>query len=381
MKSLILTIAILATAGVAHADEVPFFSGPNVPDYVATMIGHDTYTKPPNTLRIVKQHDGWTFVEEKRGDSTKSVYANFFKNVTARGGQEHGNEITWFAVRIVEPKNDYFGIKAVEDSKDEEAVAGEKCRWLELMRSTPQERKYGPIWMNCLTEDGIEVANKVLFSDKKLMSDMRLTELKRMSVAEADVLPPKALFDAQFWLKPFVSYPDHVVSAADFEAKQVGDRSEVRLLRHYPWYWRERRGKDGTLQLTIWNTQENQGLYYSSTKTERRLDLHRERLDPKRPWNQLDMATGKVNLGRNDTYLGETCTWFDLMPNVADAGRSQCLTSDGIPLKDIHTSGWGRGESFETKSLTRRTVDMQEIRPKQEYLDPMHWGFPVSNDR
>ncbi|MFS2150680.1 hypothetical protein [Rhizobium sp. Rhizsp42] len=376
-----LTIAILATGGVANADEVPFFGRSNVPDYVATMVGHETYSKAPDTFRTVKQHDGWTFVEEKRGDSTKSIYANFFKNVTSRAGREHGNEIIWFGVRFVEPKDDYSGIKAVIASKDEEAVAGEKCKWLELKRGAPQERKYGPIWMSCITEDGIEVANKVLFSDKKLMSEMRLTELKRMPVAEADVLPPKALFDVNFWLKPFANYPDHVVGEADFEAKQVGDRSEVRLLRHYPWYLRERRGNDGSLQLTIWNTQENQGLYYSSSKTERRLDFRRERLDPKRPWNRFDMATGKVNLGRTDTYLGQACTWFDLMPNVADAGRSQCLTSDGIPLKDIHTSGWGAGESFETNSLTRRAVDMQEIRPKQQYLDPMRWGFPVSNDR
>ena len=89
------------------------------------------------------------------------------------------------------------------------------------------------------------------------------------------------------------------------------------------------------------------------------------------------MATGKVNLGRHDTFLGEKCTWFDLMPNVADAGQSQCLTSDGIPLMDIHTSGWGSGERFETGSFERRAINMAEIMPPEEYMDPVTWGFPI----
>ncbi|WP_245510430.1 hypothetical protein [Rhizobium pisi] len=95
-----------------------------------------------------------------------------------------------------------------------------------------------------MTSDGIEVATKVLFSQGEVMTEERLTEIKRGPVPEADVLPSRQLFDATTWLKPLRNYPDRPQSAIDFEAKLVATASDnpsvnrtstVRLLRHYPW--------------------------------------------------------------------------------------------------------------------------------------------------
>jgi hypothetical protein len=240
--------------------------------------------------------------------------------------------------------------------------------------------------MTCLTSDGIEVATKVLFSKGKLMSEARLTEIKRGPVPEAEVLPPRQLFDASTWLKPLRTYPDHPPSAVDFEAKLVArasdnpsiDRtSEVRMLRHYPWWFRRSEGKDGSIRIEVWNELENQGIVYSSSKRERRIVAGRSSLDPKRPFSQFSSQTGMENLGEQGQFLGENCTWYNLTPNMADASQKQCITSDGVPLKDDHWSGLSAVESFDTMAFTRRPVDIGEMQPPREYLDPSAWGFAL----
>ena len=82
-----------------------------------------------------------------------------------------------------------------------------------------------------------------------------------------------------------------------------------------------------------------------------------------------------VDLGRNERVLGETCSWFDMMPNVMDAGLHECRTADGIVLKDVRFS---RGSSFPSVAtrLTRRPVALSEILPPRDMMAPRSWGLP-----
>lgn len=83
----------------------------------------------------------------------------------------------------------------------------------------------------------------------------------------------------------------------------------------------------------------------------------------------------KKNLDRTETVLGETCRWFDMMPNKADAGRLACLTKDGIALKD-EISGRGMGvRRWTAIHLARRPVSLEEIKPAAELLEPQRWGI------
>lgn len=376
-------IGLATTATTAHAGQVPFFPDANVPDYTAKMVVRETYGDGKDNWRTVKHHNGWTHVEETKGDETHIWYGHFFQNIILSTGKKEGEESKRFSIRQAEPSRDYLGIKEVKETNDVETIGGEQCRWLEIVRGPPQEAAR-PIWLTCLTGDGIEVATKVLFSKGEVMTEARLTEIKRGPVPEADVQPPRRLFDAGTWLEPLRDYPDRPSNAVDFEAKLVAtasdnpmvDRtSEVRLLRHYPWWFRRRDGKDGSIQITVWNELENQGISYASSKGERRVVAAHSPKDPKRPHQGFHESTGMEKLGEQAEYLGEKCTWYDLMPNMADAGQKQCITSDGIPLKDNHWSGWGAVESFDTVEVTRRAVDMTEMLPPKEYLDASAWGF------
>ncbi|TBF33608.1 hypothetical protein ELG93_14730 [Rhizobium ruizarguesonis] len=377
---MIVFLAVGLSTATAHASGLPFFPNTNVPDYTAKLVVRDTLDGKDN-WRVVQHHNGWTHVEETQGDEIYIWYGHFFQNILLSTVKKDGEEINRFNIRQVEPSFDYLGIKQVKETNDVETVGGEQCRWWEIVRKPPAER---PIWMTCLTSDGIEVATKVLFSKGKLMSEARLTEIKRGPVPEADVLPPRQLFEATTWLKPLRTYPDHPPSAVDFEARLVArasdnpsidKTSEVRLLRHYPWWFRQSDGKDGSIRIEAWNELESQGISYSSSKRERRIVAGRSSLDPKRPFDQFSSQTGMENLGEQGQFLGENCTWYDLTPNMADASQKQCITSDGIPLKDDHWSGWSAVESFDTVAFTRRPVDIGEMQPPREYLDPSAWGI------
>lgn len=381
MNRLIVFLAVALSTATAHASELPFFPNTNVPDYTAKLVVRDTLDGKDN-WRVVQHHNGWTHVEETQGDETHIWYGHFFQHIVLSTGKKDGDEIKRFNIRQAEPSFDYLGIKQVKETNDVETVGGEECRWRQIVRAPPPS----PIWMTCLTSDGIEVATKVLFSKGELMSEALLTEIKRGPVPEADVLPPRQLFDASTWLKPLRTYPDHPPSAVDFEARLVArasdnpsidKTSEVRLLRHYPWWFRQSDGKDGSIRIDIWNELENQGISYSSSKRERRIVAGRSSLDPKRPFSQFSSQTGMENLGEQGQFLGENCTWYDLTPNTADANQKQCITSDGIPLNDDHWSGWIAVESFDTVAFTRRPVDIGEMQPPREYLDPSAWGFAL----
>ncbi|WP_245485522.1 MULTISPECIES: hypothetical protein [Rhizobium] len=381
MNRMIVFVVIALATGTAHANGLPFFPNTNVPDYTAKLAVRDTLDGK-DYWRVVQHHNGWTHVEETQGDETHIWYGRFFQNIVLSTGKKDGEEIKRFNIRQVEPSYDYLGIKQVKETNDVETVGSEECRWWEIVRAPPPS----PIWMTCLTSDGIEVATKVLFSKGEVMSEARLTEIKRGPVPEAEVLPPRQLFDASTWLKPLRTYPDHPPSAVDFEAKLVArasdnpsiDRtSEVRMLRHYPWWFRQRDGKDGSIRIEVWNELENQGIFYSSSKRERRIVAGRSSLDPKRPFSKFSSQTGMENLGEQGQFLGENCTWYDLTPNMADASQKQCITSDGIPLKDDHWSGLSAVESFDTMAFTRRPVDIGEMQPPREYLDPSAWGLAL----
>ncbi len=373
MYRLIVFSAITIATGSAHASEVPYFASPDVPDYTAKMIEHDTYNDKGGRQRFVEHHNGWTHVEVEWDDETIIHYGHFFKNVILRAGRKNG-EIIRFEVSQIEPSEDYDGITEVKETNDFETVDGERCRWRELVRRTNKDNS-GPFWLTCLTDDGIEVATKVLFSGREVMSETRLVDLQRGPVPEAAVRPPMQLFEASTWLKPLPRYDVYTPDAGDFEAKLVSHKSQVRLLRHYPWWLRQRDGQDGSIRTTVWNDLEDQGLEYSASKGERRFEAVRSSLNPGSFFKRFDRATSMVDMRQQDRLLGEDCAWYDRTTDSADAGLRQCLTSDGIPLIDEHWSGWGDGETFKIMALTRRPVSMDEIQLPREYLEPAAWGF------
>lgn len=89
---------------------------------------------------------------------------------------------------------------------------------------------------------------------------------------------------------------------------------------------------------------------------------------------ELPTSMQPKDLARTETVLGESCRWFDMTPGRQDAGRSACLTNDGIVLKE-ESSSWGSRWTWTAIRLTRRAISLDEIKPSPALLEPRLWGI------
>ncbi|OWV77115.1 hypothetical protein ATY76_03965 [Rhizobium sp. R339] len=68
-----------------------------------------------------------------------------------------------------------------------------------------------------------------------------------------------------------------------------------------------------------------------------------------------------------------------LRPAVKNVLRAECVTRDGMPLKLIGRDASGAIEIFAAVETKRRPVDIKEMIPPRELIDPSSWGFTVGD--
>jgi hypothetical protein len=76
----------------------------------------------------------------------------------------------------------------------------------------------------------------------------------------------------------------------------------------------------------------------------------------------------------DETVLGERCAWVDTMPDVADAGRTECRAADGTPLKVVY-SARGDARQFTAIKVRRRPVAFAEVMPPPNLMARRLWGL------
>ncbi|RUM18863.1 hypothetical protein EFQ99_32065 [Rhizobium vallis] len=366
-------------AGMANADDIPFFISRDVPDYRALMTLREA-DGPTNTyLRSVVHHRGWTRVEEQSDRGTGVSYGNFFDNVLLSTWKAPDDEdVTSMTITKVAQLRRGIRVKNTKEAGTAIHPAGEACKWWEVIDKPELKGAYGPFSYSCLSSDGIEVATKELIKRKEPSGETQVVRLERTSVAESEVRPPKRLFDPAFWLKPLRNYPNRPANLPDFSARMIGDRSEKRVLRHYPWRFEEERSEDGRTVFSVWNMLDDQRLTVGYSKNERHFEAHRSSVDLRPSSNLIEIGIGPTDLKKSDRYLGESCAWFEVT-HLADAGTSECLTPDGVALKVEFSSWLGPDEIYTAVELKRRPVELKEMIPPAELIDPSSWGFTVSD--
>ncbi|WP_245442411.1 hypothetical protein [Rhizobium chutanense] len=114
------------------------------------------------------------------------------------------------------------------------------------------------------------------------------------------------------------------------------------------------------------------------SKNERHFEAHRSSVDFRPSSNLIEVEIGPTDWKKSDRYLGESCAWFEVT-HLADAGTSECLTPDGVALKVEFSSWLGPDESYTAVELKRRPVELKEMIPPAELIDPSSWGFTVSD--
>jgi hypothetical protein len=114
-------------------------------------------------------------------------------------------------------------------------------------------------------------------------------------------------------------------------------------------------------------------LTYESGRSdvEEELTIARPDPDPTKPDPATVIKTFEPIPGdRYDTVLGERCRWFDMTPEMRDAGTYACLTDDGIMLKEENHARGSLRTSWTATRFVRRPVAIDEVKPPAGLLQP-----------
>jgi hypothetical protein len=195
------------------------------------------------------------------------------------------------------------------------------------------------------------------------------------NVPPGDAQPPAGLLDLKSW--GLVAPPaapgsaDHEVMLVSVNDKTLVQREATRLMRrHHSWLYIESRFATGRSEISSHDEQNGLhiGISMDAGGNADQLVIHSR-------WPAPHNRAQPYTPERKETILGETCTWFDMSPGMADASLGQCRTADGIVLKEERSS-WMRREILQAVRLRRRPFDLIRVLPSRDLLMPRTWGLP-----
>jgi hypothetical protein len=80
-------------------------------------------------------------------------------------------------------------------------------------------------------------------------------------------------------------------------------------------------------------------------------------------------------MDRHEDILAERCEWFDLGVRWRGSHAYECRTHDGIVLKTDDLLMGEIVQAFTVVRIARRPIDLGEVMPPAELLDPKFWGL------
>ena len=372
MRSLLFPVIFCLAAGSALAD-APFVPpGGSPPDYV---LRKDWNFDGHIWRRTVVHHGNWTDV--RHGMTAEYFSANGALNIRI----SFGDYSLSFDHRGGVPPDDRDN--EPRNTGERQRHLGESCTVWDVWRT-----KRGPVGqvrshLSCITDDGIELWQKDIGGKDDANASAVSGHVERRPVAPDEVRPTRVFLVLEWWdqnppaLGP-QAVPDHetVMERSDDSAKAGKSIRTTRRLG--PWQFVEETADGARRRLKVMHDSRRRWLDYASGRPGVPESLTIMRTfpadGPAPPMQAISMQP--KDLDRVETVVGETCRWFDFVPGMADAGRSACLTKDGIVLKEVEISGRGFGiRSWTAIHLARRPVSLEEIKPAAELLEPQRWGI------
>jgi hypothetical protein len=374
MRGLLISMAVLLCPAAALAAEAPFAPLPNVVDYIATTVGG--WAPRLNEVGRITHHAPWTRIDGLQNGRNSRGYVNDDKTVSIDLQYGASGKYAYLSiVRQIRPPDIPSWFRGSFRTGERQSVLGESCDVWEIRRW----RSYDvpPRSFSCVTDDGVELWQKVMYSDGSLMRSVEVTEIRRQPVPDSEVRLPDDVLDLNSWIDPSSQPGGNAASptgSGEFEAV-LRDRGTIwRVRRHYPWTYSETLLAGGMRQLSIVNEKSGLNLSFESTAGDEFKELMVWKVS-----GEIVVGIGPltpVDLGRKETVLSEECTWFDMLPRVEDVGHYQCQTTDGIPLKDER---WSRGTSrtrFVAVEFQRRDITIAEVMPPGDIFSHAKWGIP-----
>jgi hypothetical protein len=357
-------------AGSAAAD-APFAPLTNQPDHVVTMV-ESQYSRKIAAWNVTHQGD-WTRVD-RVSDSysfTEYVSTNGIANLRI-----HGQDSAVSFVHGREPN--YSGAdREARNTGERQTHLGENCTVWDVWRIKRERAGYDLSHLSCITDDGIELWQRSV-GGNSVVSSAEATRVERRPVAPDEARPPLTLLTLDWWdqnvpAPTAPATPDHE-TIMELSGNSAEAGKSIRVTRRLgPWQSLGETVNGVLRSLHITHDSHQMRFDYSNGEPSapKRLDITRA---ASAPGNPATPASGQPrDMNRSEAILGETCGWFDTAPEMADAGRSACLTRDGIVLKEeghSRSTNW----TWTAVRLTRRAVSLDEIKPPAALLEPQLWG-------
>ena len=352
---------------------LPFMPISRQPDYVVTMV-ESLFGK--RVKRSVTHHGDWTRVD-RIGDGYRLVNYYFANGAVAVDDRRSVSSASFARGGIDLSYRDY----RPRNTGERQTYLGETCTVWEVSRpgnpSVP-----GPFHLSCVTDDGIELWQRSIY-EGNVFAFAEATRVERRPVAVDEVKPPHSLLMLDWWDQGAPTSGALAVLGSETIMELSGQSADagksVRTTRHRgQWQSMEETVSGVRRKLEIVHDSGRMGFEYASDESgaAKRLTITRPASTPEDAATTISAMWNETN--RSETILGETCRWFYSF-TFGDVSRSRCLTNDGVMLKDHWRwralEGPAEAQEWTAVRVTRRPVNLDEIKPPAELLDPRVWGL------
>lgn len=370
IRTALMTLALICAADRASAlTDMPFNPHPTEVDYVVTM---NFVSGPSKGVITVTHHAGWLRVDRTISSitiprTTTTYYGRKDKVSVQLHTSTDGETVSIYS-------GTYDPLAHYRPTGERQTYLGEQCSvWKYDLGETTQRLK-------CVTDDGIEVWDRFISTHKQGQTYFEATKIERRMVDKTEVYPPRHVLDLEYWLKLKSPKAGPLFQlSAEVVLEHIETPSWSKIVRQIgPWYFRLERQNDVISSLRIVDLSAGFNLQYSQIVSGGKMLQISSR--PPADHKVAFPFLSAHETGENETLLGEECKWFDMARGWIDVNHFQCLTSDGVLLKE---KGWGYGSKTnantppsEATKLTRGAVKLDDIMPPKELLLRSTWGLP-----
>jgi hypothetical protein len=365
---LLIAAAIVTFTGFS-IDAPPFTPIVPQPDYIVTMT--EKSRDRDDASRTVTHHGHLTRIDRSQGAFHSTDYYSTSGGRITVSGQS--------SITLESRTDSGLGVNGEpRNTGERQTHLGESCTVWDVWRTRQPMYGSNVSHLSCITDDGITLWEKTLHGSD-VLSSVEASYIERRPVSPEEVQIPRELLTLDWWDAALPSFdgpstPDHE-TVMEMSDAPVNDAKSVRTTRRLgPWQF-----EDETVGSRRWilitHDSRRMQLQYSSDQSGTPRYLTIRRAGPTSDSSTHKLVSETTDLNRSEAILGETCRWLNMMPDVVDAGRSACLTSDGIALKEVISGYWMKTQTWSAVRMTRRPIGLDEIKPPAELLDPRTWGF------
>jgi hypothetical protein len=369
MRRLFYISTLLCIFVVAAAAEILPELSSNAADHVVTLIEHPGYGTEEHLLTVM-HHGNWTRVDRIDGEQLTTEYVGHGVATEVRVYRRSDR----FQAVFTMPSTDNGPSWETSARKTDErrTVLGEPCTvWNVKRERRPAPGRKGLEKRTCISDDGIELSYEWIGSLGNLLSSAQATHVERRPVDPDDVRPPRGLLALDWWDQ--VGSAPTMLPIPDYETvmrpdSPAADESVlIRTTRHHdPWTYVEESKAGVLLNVTISHALNWTRVAFHDDGEQKQLAITKSR--------QPSTLQEPKDLNKSEIVLGESCRWFDLIPEIMDVGLCECRTKDHIALKHEERT---RGRHYRSAAvrIARRAIDPSEVRPPAPILDPLFWGL------